>query len=309
MLNQLRVLEESIHEALKGTKRPGILFVLGAVEVGKTYTVTALANRFYEQQLRVADVGQSDIGPPCCIGMGIVERKLRRLSDVPLRGLYFIGDTSPGSRTRECVQGLVAAVQKASALGAAVVIVDSTGWVEGEAAKAFKLREVAAIDPTLVLAIERRDELGHIVSHLTYPVLRMPSSEHVRARTREERRTLRERAYTAYFKTARRRIFELGVFAFPPLEGSIAGLYSSSDAPGSSAEVHGLGIVNNLDLEQGTADVVTPVSGLNHDGAPLPISMIKPGAVKLIRVQGQWKELRSDRLLASKSEPTEDTEE
>ena len=313
MVIEPRTPEEAVFDALKGTERPIILFLLGAVDVGKTYTVTALANRFHEQQFRVAvvdaDVGQSDIGPPCCIGMGLVERKLHRLSDVPLRGLYFVGDISPGSRTSECVQGAVAAVQGATVLGAEVVIVDSTGWVEGEAAKAFKLREIAAISPALVLAIERGDELGHILTHLTRPVLRIRSSEHVRARTREERRALRERAYNAYFEKARRRVFELGIFAWPPAEGSIAGLYCSGDTSRDSTEVYGLGIVTALDLEQGLAVVATPVPGENRDGAPKTIGMIKPGAVKLIKVQGRWKELRSDRLLPLKSEPSEDTEE
>jgi polynucleotide 5'-kinase involved in rRNA processing len=313
MLNGLQAPEEAVHNALTGTEKPVILFLLGTVDVGKTCTATALANQFYEQQLRVAvvdaDVGQSDIGPPCCIGMGLVERKLRRLSDVPLRGLYFVGDTSPRSCTTECLQGAVAAVRKATALGAAVVIVDSTGWVEGEAATAFKLQEIAAIDPALVLAIERGNDLSSIVTHLTCPVLRIRSSEHVRTRTREERRALRERAYTAYFKTARRAVFELRVFAWPPADGSIAGLYSSEDTSSGSAEIHGLGIVNALDLEHGTAVVATPVPGENRDGAPIVIGMIKPGAVKLVKVQGRWKELRSDRLLPSKSEPAEDTEE
>ncbi|MBN1455793.1 MAG: hypothetical protein JW945_06060 [Methanomicrobia archaeon] len=313
MLNELQAPAEAIHDALTRTEKPAILFLLGAVDVGKTYTVTELANRFYEQQLQVAvvdaDVGQSDIGPPCCIGMGLVERELNRLSDVPLRGLYFVGDSSPSSCTSECVQGAVAAVQKATALGADVVIVDSTGWVEGEAATTFKLQEIAAIDPALVLAIERGDELDHIVTRLTCPVLRIGSSEHVRARTREERRALREQAYTAYFGRARRRTFKLSIFAWPPEEGSIAGLYSNRDSSDGSAEVYRLGIVSTLDLEHGTAVVATPVPGENHDSAPLVIGMIKPGVVKLVNVHGRWKEFRSDRLLPSKTEPAENTEE
>lgn len=314
MLNDPRALAEAVHTALTGTKRPHILFLLGTTDVGKTYTATALANRCYEQQRRVAvvdaDVGQSDIGPPCCIGMGLVERELHHLSDVPLCGLYFVGDTTPGSCTSECVHGAVAAVQKASACGAEVVIVDSTGWVEGEAATTFKLHEIAAINPALVLAIERADELDHIVAHLTCPVLRIRSSEQVRARTREERRALRERAYTAYFKTARPRVFELAVFAWPPAEGSIAGLYrSSADATTGSVEILGLGIVNTLDFERGRAVVATPVPVENRDGAPLPIGRIQPGAVKLVKVQGRLKELRSERLLPSKSEAAEYTQE
>ena len=313
MLNELRAPEQMVFDALTDTEKPVILFVLGAVDVGKTYTVTALANRFYEQQLRVAvvdaDVGQSDIGPPCCVGMGLVERKLHRLSDVPLRGLYFVGDTSPSHYTSECVQETVAAVQKAITLGADMVIVDSTGWVEGDAARAFKLQEIAAIDPALVVAIEREDELGHIVTRLTCPVLRIRCSEHVRARTREERRALRERAYNAYFRKTQGRIFELRIFVWPPAEGSIAGLYSKRDTSSGSAEVCRLGIVTALDLDHGTAVVTIPERGINRNGAPGAIRMIKPGAVKLVTVQGRWKELRADRLLPSESESAENTEE
>ena len=86
----LELSEEEVRK--KEEKAPLILFMLGDVDVGKTYTVTAIANEFYEQGWKVAvvdaDVGQSDIGPPCCIGMGILERTIKKLSEVPPRCLY-----------------------------------------------------------------------------------------------------------------------------------------------------------------------------------------------------------------------------
>ncbi len=313
MVNDLRAPEEAVYAALTGTQKPVALFLLGTVDAGKTSTATALANRFHEQQLRVAvvdaDVGQSDIGPPCCIGVGLMVRKLHRLADLPPCGLYFVGDSSPANCTRECVHGAVAAAQKASTLGAEVVIVDSTGWVTGEAAKAFKLREIAALNPAVVLAIAREDELDHILADLTRPVLRIGSSQYVRTRTPEERRTLRERAYNAYFKTARTRVVTLASFAWPPAEGSIVGLYSSSATVSGSAEILGLGIVSTLDYERGTAVVTTPVPVADRDGTQIAIGRIKPGAVRLIDVRGRYKELRSDRPVHSKSEPAKDTQE
>ena len=82
-----KAIEEVKKEIRQGQKQLTLL-MLGGVDVGKTCTVTSIAIRFYEQGLKVAvvdaDGGQSDIGPPCCIGMGILEKRIRKLSEVPL---------------------------------------------------------------------------------------------------------------------------------------------------------------------------------------------------------------------------------
>jgi polynucleotide 5'-hydroxyl-kinase GRC3/NOL9 len=131
MLSGVRAIEKAVLDDLREEQKPLTLFLLGGVDVGKTHTVTALANRFYERGLTVAvvdaDVGQSDIGPPCCIGRGILERKIRQLSEVPLHSLYFVGTTSPSGCMRECVKGTVAAVHKAKRLNANIILIDSTG--------------------------------------------------------------------------------------------------------------------------------------------------------------------------------------
>jgi len=122
MLNGVRAIEEAMQDYPRQEQKPLILFLLGGADVGKTYTATALANRFYERGLKVAvvdaDVGQSDIGPPCCIGMGILERGIQKISEVPLHSLYFVGNTSPNGCMRECVDGAAAAVRKAKKLNA-----------------------------------------------------------------------------------------------------------------------------------------------------------------------------------------------
>jgi len=114
-----KAIEEVKKEIRQGQKQLTLL-MLGGVDVGKTCTVTSIAIRFYEQGLKVAvvdaDGGQSDIGPPCCIGMGILEKRIRKLSEVPLHSLYFVGNTSPNGCMRECVRGAVAAVKKAKEL-------------------------------------------------------------------------------------------------------------------------------------------------------------------------------------------------
>lgn len=295
MLNEMRAIEEAVLDELRQDQKPLTLFLLGGVDVGKTYTATALANRFYEHGLKVAvvdaDVGQSDIGPPCCIGMGILESEIQRISEVPLHSLYFVGNTSPNGCMRECVNGAAAAAKKAKKLKADIIIVDSTGWIEGEDAKRFKLFEIKAIEPSFVIAIEKEDELGHIIQHLNREVIKLRMSSETRSRTREERRALREEAYNRYFRAAKNKVFELSTLAWLPEEGTIVGLFDricegkgNGEGEDEYGEILGLGILRKLDYESGKTVVFTPVDTDTGDGAT--IRWIKPGVVKLIMVEG-----------------------
>ena len=311
MLDDIRVIEEAVWDNLSQEQEPIILFLLGGVDVGKTYTATALANRFYEQGLKVAvvdaDVGQSDVGPPCCIGMGILEREIQTLSEVPLYKLYFVGNTSPYGCMRECVSGAATAVWEAKKRKAGVIIVDSTGWIEGAEAKLFKLFEIRTIEPSLVIAIEKEDELGHIIPHLNTKVISLQSSSEARCRTREERRALREEAYDSYFRAAQNRAFELSIFTEHMEKGTIVGLFGGVCNRGDGAEEFlGLGILVEIDYEREKAVVLTLAGTDTGDGAT--IQWIKPGGVKLIKVKGGFKEFKSAHDLLSKPQPAENTD-
>jgi len=283
----LRAVEEEAKEEIRQGQKKLTLFMLGSVDVGKTYTVSSIATRFYEQGLKVAivdaDVGQSDIGPPCCIGMGILEEEIQKLSEVQPHSLFFVGNTSPNGCVRECVQGAVAAVKKAKELSADVIIVDSTGWIEGEDAKRFKLSEIKEIDPSFIVVIERDDELEHILLHLTNKkIIKLRMSGEARSRTREERKALREKSYNKYFRAAKNKVIKLSLLDTIPEEGTLLGLFE--DKSKSEKEIAGLGILSKLDYKQGEAVVFSPVD------TDAKIKRIKTGRVKLIRANGGFKE-------------------
>lgn len=306
-MKNLRVIEEEVKEELRQgqEQKPLTLFMLGGVDVGKTYTVTSIANRFYEQGLKVAvvdaDVGQSDIGPPCCIGMGILEKGIIKLSEVPLHGLYFAGNTSPNGCMRECVKGAAAGVKKAKELNADVILVDSTGWIEGEDGLRFKMLEINEISPSFVIAIERNNELAHILPHLNkiFEVITLRMSGEAISRTREDRKALREEAYNKYFRTAKDRAFALSILEWLPEEGRILGLFDriceskdeDNEGKGGGEEIRGLGILKKRDYERGNAVVFTPVDA--GAGEDINIKWIKPGGVKLIMVNEGFKEFNS----------------
>lgn len=297
MSNGVRAIEEAVQDDLRQEHKPLTLFMLGGVDVGKTYVVTALANRFFEYGLTVAvvdaDVGQSDIGPPCCVGMGVLTSAITQLSEVPLHSLYFVGNTSPNGFMRECMNGAVAAVEKAKQLDAAVILVDSTGWVECEDARRFKLLELEAIHPSLVVAIENEHELEHILKHLDLSVIRLSKSREARERTRDERRALREAAYDSYFQAAQDRAFDLSILTEPAEEGILVGLVGGGcDDCYTGDEILGLGVLRELDYEREKVVVLTPVDTETGMKDAAIIKRVKPGVVKLTEVNGHLEEFR-----------------
>ena len=312
----MRALDEAIREGLPCGQSPVILFMLGGVNVGKTYTLTALANLSYERGLKVAivdaDVGQSAIGPPCCIGLGVLERPIQKLADVPLHGLYFAGNTSPQGITGDCIQGVAAAVERAKGCNAEVILVDSTGWIAGEAAKQFKLAKLEALQPSVIIAIAEEDELAHILPHLTQRVILIAKSRNARVRLREERTRTREAAYATYFCAAGDYEIPLTLLAWPAEAGTILGLYGgraerSGSLEARESEILGLGILRRVAYDRGIAVIHTPVA--LERGGERSLRWVKPGRVKLFRVGGQFSELPANQYLPSEPQPAEDTDE
>ncbi len=197
---------------------PGAVVLLGAVDVGKTTTATALANAAVLAGRRTAvvdtDTGQSDLGPPATVGMGIPDHPIRRMSEIPLLAAFFVGDTSPRGVYRFLIEGTVKAITGARAQAAQVIVVDTTGWVEGPEAVAAKMAKIGRIRPRHVIAIQRAEEVEPILARLapSIHVHRLRPSRGVRVRSAAERRAYRERRFGLYLTHARPLALDLTEF-------------------------------------------------------------------------------------------------
>ncbi|MDI6827561.1 MAG: Clp1/GlmU family protein [Armatimonadota bacterium] len=73
---------------------PGVTVIIGGVDVGKTTFATLIANHALEAGISVAvvdgDMGQSEIGPPATIGLGLVESPIQLLGDLPPKALFLL---------------------------------------------------------------------------------------------------------------------------------------------------------------------------------------------------------------------------
>lgn len=254
--------------------------LVGAVDSGKTSLATFLANGLFLRGFRVgvvdADLGQSEIGPPTTVGLGLVTRVLTGLGDADVAGLSFVGSTSPQGYVASTVAGTRQMVERATALGIERVIVDTCGLIGGPLGRALKRRKIEAVDPDLLICLERDGDCEFLCGPTSArPVLRLPVGEHVRVRSAAERRRHRESALEAYFRRAAPRRLTVAGLTFrvmadraevrggleAELEGALVGL---DDAAGGTL---GLGVIR--DADERTLLVDTPVYDVDVAGLRL----------------------------------------
>lgn len=194
-----------------------VLLIIGETDTGKTsfttYLAGSLAARGFSVGVVDADLGQSDIGPPTTVGLGRITGPIERLAEAEVVGLFFVGSTSPQGHLLPTVIGTRKMVDKALRLGFDKVVVDTSGLIHGELGRLLKQHKIEAVDPDLVLCLQRNGECEHILrpyAGARPEVLRLASAEANRRRSQEERRQHRERSLQAYFREARALHLDLG---------------------------------------------------------------------------------------------------
>jgi len=203
--------DELIAEIIQ--EKPRLIMVIGDVDVGKTFFATYTANTLLKHGIRVAtldcDVGQSDIGPPSTMGIGIFERPVGLLNEVPTRAAYFVGSMSPSNHMLEFTVGM----KKLAELGLKevdMVIVNTPGWISGGPGRALQTYAMELLNPDLLVALQRGRELEHLliaVPHLK--VRKIPVYQKVRSRSVVERTLLRWLALARYFEGSSRIVLDL----------------------------------------------------------------------------------------------------
>jgi polynucleotide 5'-kinase involved in rRNA processing len=189
-----------------------VVMVIGASDAGKTTLVTALASELAASGARVgvvdSDVGQSEIGPPTTVGLGRIAARVSRLAEAELIAFQFVGVASPARDIGGVVDATRRMVDRARAEGLERVLIDTSGLVLGWPGQRLKREKVAAVDPDLLIVLERADECAPIVERYadaTRPrVLRLAAQGRPGSRSPLARRAHRLAAFDAYLRDARR---------------------------------------------------------------------------------------------------------
>jgi polynucleotide 5'-hydroxyl-kinase GRC3/NOL9 len=243
--------------------------VVGASDTGKSTFARYLYRQLAGQGLRAAyldaDVGQSTLGLPTTMTVALAaEPGDDRFPPRGARATYFVGATTPKGNMLPTVVGAHRLQQKALALGARVIVVDTTGLVESsQGGKALKQWKIELLAPTTVIGLQRQRELESILWPLRrdgrVQSVELPVSPHVLVRSRQARFTRRRERLARYFEGARSRRVSLRETAVYDLGRLARGrLLAFQDAQGYCL---GLGVVEEADRQAGTALVRTPLVG------------------------------------------------
>jgi polynucleotide 5'-hydroxyl-kinase GRC3/NOL9 len=249
--------------------KPLTVMVLGKADSGKTSFCTYLINRLInEKQKKVAvldgDLGQSDIGPPCTVAYAFVTKPVTDLFALKTENAFFVGFTSPSEAVDRTVQGIMLMKQEILGKAADFVVVNTGGWVEGEAAVAYKARLAEELKPDVVFCIRQNGELMPLLVALEKfrrKVVESPAA--VRERSREKRRNLRELGYIKYLADAKVKTWSLKLLAIEEQEkakimqggeGLLLGLYDAQ------RRFLGIGVLSKVDYGRKALKVLTSVS-------------------------------------------------
>lgn len=183
----------------------GLVALVGAPDVGKTTLCAELANRWLVAGRRVSlldcDLGQSEIGPPAAVGLSIATEPFESFQSLKPTGLEFVGVTAPG---RNAGVALAAAARLRGRIETDAALVDTTGHVYGPAARLYKLTKLRLLQPDLVLAMQRSDEIEPLVRLLEdrFTVRRVPAVEEAKRKTPSHRTARRESRWAAALRGA-----------------------------------------------------------------------------------------------------------
>lgn len=189
----------------RGLIKTGICLILGAADTGKTALAAALAKHAASSRpvgIIDADIGQSHIGPPTTVGWALVDNPQVDFSKLSVGGISFVGDVTPVGHLLQLTAAITQCVQQTSKV-AELIIIDTPGLVSGPAASALWWTVQRILQPNLILAVRRNDELSDILAglqSLEVQIELMGSPPQIPIKSPQARRRYRQSQFSKYFQ-------------------------------------------------------------------------------------------------------------
>ncbi len=280
MIRERFLLEEKVKEAILESQNK-VIMVLGASDTGKTTLIEDLLSLLLEKYtvgVVDADLGQSHIGPPTAIAWAIFQKRFEGWKKAPVKDFYFVGATSPAG----CLLPTITGAKLMSDMAGQVtekVIVDTTGMIGGGAGNILKICKIELIQPQVILALQKEDELEPILGNFarmsTPLIFRLPVPSSVSQKVYEQRTSYRERKFRDYFNPSQKvalSLDKLGLKNIPSEDYLYHRLVCLKNKEGKNLA---LGIIDEIDEEKRKISVYTPL-----DKAEEIISII-PGKIRI----------------------------
>jgi len=198
----------------RGLPRSGICLILGGVDTGKTTLAAAIAGRLAASGpvgIIDADVGQSHIGPPAAVGWAVVEKPQVDFSQITPRGISFVGDVTPVGHLLQFTEALTQCVGRLTGITGHIII-DTPGFISGPAATALWWTVQRILQPKLIVAVQRDNELSDILAglrNLDSQIELLKPHPGIPAKSAQARRSHRQSQFRKYFEHSQLHTLEL----------------------------------------------------------------------------------------------------
>ncbi|MBA2847695.1 hypothetical protein G4V39_07375 [Thermosulfuriphilus ammonigenes] len=186
------------------------VMILGTTDVGKSTLLLFLTRYLTARGAKVAiidaDIGQKDLGPPATITSTTTGKPPRKIRELPIERLYFVGSVTPLGHLLPMVVGSKILLE---ACRADFYLINTTGLITGRGRR-LKSFKIELLRPDTIVALERERELEPILRAHPWPRrIRLKPSQQARPKTREIRSRFRQKAFQEYFSRARTIVFDL----------------------------------------------------------------------------------------------------
>ncbi|MCY0868626.1 MAG: Clp1/GlmU family protein [Desulfurococcus sp.] len=188
----------------RGFKR---IVVIGGTDSGKSSFSTLLVNIAMSTGLKPGlvdgDLGQSNIGPPGFISLGVPEKPVLWSSEIPVYAMKFIGDIRPQGYTHVIPREIKWLLNLAESAGCNITVVDTDGWVKDPGAVYYKQHLVEVVEPDVIVVFgEGLSQYFKRYKLIGVEVYELPEPSARKIRSREERRLLRSMKYRDFLANA-----------------------------------------------------------------------------------------------------------
>lgn len=183
------------------------MMLIGGIDTGKTTLAKALAEAALRRGRAVAyldaDMGNTTVGPPTCVGLKVLRRAddLHRLEEAD--DLRFVGGITPNRLVLQAVTATAVLAEEARRL-AEMVLIDTDGTVSGVVGETLRYHITELVRPEVVVALQRGSELEPIIGMLrrffSANVLPVPADPEVIPTSPEERAARRARRFQQAFQ-------------------------------------------------------------------------------------------------------------
>lgn len=204
-------MEQAHEEVVRSVAaRGGVVVLLGGLDSGKTTLGRLIGRVAITQGKTVAfvdsDVSQSTVGPPSTIGLKFCRTaedfSYERMFEAD--ALHFVGAISPQGHLISLLSGTALLVQQAKGSGADLVILDTSGLVSGIYGQQLKYHKLELVNPDVVIALQRGEELDPLVGivqrFFAAEVHSLPVDAEVVPTSVDQRADNREESMRRYFR-------------------------------------------------------------------------------------------------------------